>query len=173
MLPSMPAADVRLHMHIMHLRSSVMDTDDRRGDDEPQDEGIPRSLASDGGPRRPGHLPVRLWRLLMLMTTFASMQKPLFVVDAFSGRGAISYEFRRRGHAFSRLDIDLDERDETWSKGVARVGAPEASHRSGVLTCGAVRIFFRISAFSATYGRWPTCRKGDYSAWALFAHLGA
>ena len=73
---------------------------------------VPRELGPlPTGPARPGRFPVRLFVLLGILTQFQA-DKSIYLVDAFSGKGAISWAFQRRGKKIARLDISLDPRDD-------------------------------------------------------------
>ena len=91
------------------LRITVED-----GDADDRSLSVPRSLPA--GPRRPGHLPFRLFLLMStLQGMFAMLPEPFFLVDAFSGKGAISWGFKQRNRRYTRMDIALDSRDDPRS----------------------------------------------------------
>ena len=73
---------------------------------------VPRSLPS--GPRRPGHLPVRLWIILQLMERAFVKGREYACADLFAGKCAISKTYRRKGLSACALDTEIDARDESW-----------------------------------------------------------
>ena len=62
--------------------------------------------------RRPGHLPARLIILIAMLQQFCCGEE-VFLVDAFSGRGALSWAFQKREKKVARLDLVLNPEDAT------------------------------------------------------------
>ena len=91
----------------------------RLQDDQPPDE--PSELEEPGetlerplgsvGPRRPGHLPLRLFLIVQLLGRFAEAPR-VFLVDAYSGKGGLSWAFRKHKKPTCRHDINLDPLDD-------------------------------------------------------------
>ena len=79
-------------------------------DDSDATEPIPYLDETVG--RRQGHLPVRLFILMALLSKFRGGEK-VFLIDAFSGQGAMSWAFQKRQKKVARLDIVLNPDDET------------------------------------------------------------
>ena len=77
-----------------------------------ESSSIPRWVSLDMACRR-GHLPVKLFIIMNLLLHNFKPSQTVDVVDAFSGKGGISWAFQRRNMRIARLDIALSEKDDS------------------------------------------------------------
>ena len=78
--------------------------------ENPDDETIPREPAR---PSRPGCLPFRLLRIMMVLAAAFQNPEALTCVDAFAGKRAISKAFTSKGEPSVALDILLNPDDDS------------------------------------------------------------
>ena len=83
--------------------------DDRASNDSDATEPAPFVQRTVG--HRPGHLPVRMFMIIALLQQFCCGDQ-VFMVDAFSGRGAMAWAFKKHEKKVARLDITLNAQDE-------------------------------------------------------------
>ena len=90
------------------------------GDDEEHPFFIPRPPK---GASNPGHLPVRMWAIIMLLESVFKVHRNFDVADLFAGKCAVSKAYLRKGLSPVALDFSLDPRDVPWTAWpAARVG---------------------------------------------------
>ena len=67
------------------------------------------------GASNPGHLPVRMWAIIMLLESVFTVHRQFDVADLFAGKCAVSKAYLRKGLSSVALDFSLDPRDVTWA----------------------------------------------------------
>ena len=99
------------HTWVHAMRNAQLRDHDEDAASDDSDATQPVPCVQETVGRRPGHLPVRLFIIIALLQQF-SYGEEVFLVDAFSGRGAISWAFQRHEKKVARLDISLNPLDE-------------------------------------------------------------